>query len=112
MFNNYKYVITPNKIIALSTYAGRTVRGIAKCHPSDTFNTDFGKALAAARCNQKVASKRYARARKEYNKICEEYKVFNARAQKVCDYLKDAAQADQDAKLYLAKLRGSITHDS
>lgn len=112
MYKNYKYVVTPNKVIALSTYAGRTVRGVAKCHPGDKFNEELGMELAAARCNQKVAAKRYARAQKEYNKICEEYKAFNVRAQKVCDYLKDAAQADQDAKLYLAKLRGSIIHDS
>lgn len=111
MYTNYKYVVTPNKVIALSTYAGRTVRGIAKCHPNDTFDEDFGKALAAARCNQKVAAKRYARARAEYNQLAVEIKKFNDRAQKVTDYLRDAAEAERVATQTILALR-SMIHDS
>ena len=47
-----------NKIIAVSSYAGRPVKGYAKCHPSDKFDETSGRALAKARCNQKVAYKR------------------------------------------------------
>jgi len=112
MYKNYKYVVTPNKVIALSTYAGRTVRGVAKCHPNDTFDVEFGKALAAARCNRKVAEKRYARARYEYNKLCEELKRFNERARKVTDYLKDAADAEKEAIFAVAKLQESIHNDA
>lgn len=111
MYTNYKYVVTPNKVIALSTYAGRTVRGIAKCHPNDTFNEDYGKALAAARCNQKVAAKRYARAQAEYNQLAVEIKKFNDRAQKVTDYLRDAAEAERAATQTILALR-SMIHDS
>lgn len=49
-------------IVAVSRYAGKTVRGVAKCHPNDEFNTEFGIKLAVARCNIKVAKKRAARA--------------------------------------------------
>ena len=112
MYTNYKYVVTPNKIIALSTYAGRTVRGIAKCHPNDTFNEEFGKTLAAARCNQKIAAKRYARAQKEYNQLCAEIKEFNARAIKVSNYLKDAAEADKEAIEIVRDLKNSLKYDS
>lgn len=51
-------------IVAVSRYAGKTVRGIAKCHPNDEFNEKFGIDLAVARCNLKVAEKRMARANK------------------------------------------------
>ena len=58
MFTNYRYFIAGNKVIAVSTYAGKTVRGIAICSPEDKFDIEFGKKLAAARCNEKVAEKR------------------------------------------------------
>lgn len=61
----YKFVILTNKVIAISSYAGKTVKGIAKCRPTDKFDIDKGKALAAARCNLKVAKKRMHRAEKK-----------------------------------------------
>lgn len=67
--SKYKFVIVnssenkPCQVIALSTYAGKTVRGTAKTHPSDTFNLLKGKTLAAARCNLKIAEKRVKRAK-------------------------------------------------
>lgn len=67
--SKYKFVTVTNsenkpcQVIALSTYAGKTVRGIAKVHPSDTFVLDKGKTLAAARCNLKIAEKRVKRAK-------------------------------------------------
>lgn len=63
--SKYKFYVTPdNKTIAVSTYAGKTVKGVAKTDPRDNFNADFGKELAAARCAAKVAKKRKARADK------------------------------------------------
>ena len=108
MFTNYKYVVTPNKVIALSSYAGRTVRGIAKCHPGDTFNEETGKALAAARCNEKIAAKRYARAQDKYLEMCEEFKDFQTRMHKTCDYLRDSYEAYKEAKKTLIEVRCGI----
>ena len=53
-------------IVAASTYAGRTVKGYAKCDPRDEFDIEKGKKLAAARCNLKVAEKRKMRAGNKY----------------------------------------------
>lgn len=53
-------------VSAVSTYAGRTVKGYAKCDPKDSFDLDKGKKLAAARCNQKVSRKRLDRAAEKY----------------------------------------------
>ena len=47
---------------AISTYAGKTVAGYAKCHPDDEWNWEKGKELAIARCAAKIAKKRLARA--------------------------------------------------
>ena len=108
MFTNYKYVVTPNKVIALSSYGGRTVRGIAKCHPGDIFNEETGKALAAARCNEKIAAKRYARANQKYEEMCKEYQEFMNKVQKTCNYLRDSYEAHKEAKQIVAEIRSGI----
>jgi len=98
---NYKYVVTPTKVIALSTYAGRTVRGIAKCHPNDTFDEEYGKKLAAARCNQKIAAKRYARAHKKYDEYVKRIHEMEVEFKDVCDYLKGSYEAMRSAADYI-----------
>lgn len=62
---------TPYQVIAVSTYAGKTVRGVAKCDSRDEFSIEKGKRLAAARCGLKVAEKRAKRAAKKYNEAIE-----------------------------------------
>jgi hypothetical protein len=57
---------TPYQVVAVSTYAGRKVKGVAKCDPRDEFSIENGRKLAAARCNLKVAEKRAKRAEKKY----------------------------------------------
>ena len=64
--HRYKYY-TNNKdvVVAVSSYAGKTVRGVAKCDPRDTFDIEKGKELAAARCNEKIAEKKINESKKE-----------------------------------------------
>lgn len=66
MNDRYKYFQHGNEVIAVSTFAGKKVRGVAKCDPKDEFNLEDGKELAAARCNQKIAAKRLKRASQKY----------------------------------------------
>ena len=72
MFNypieKYQFYTTKNKVVAVSTYAGKTVRGIAKADPRDNFDLEAGKKLAAARCAARIAMKRKSRAQKEFDK--------------------------------------------
>jgi hypothetical protein len=74
--SRYKFYVDEanRKVIAVSTYAGRNVKGIAKCSPDDTFDIEKGKQLAAARCNLKIAEKRHARASK---KVMDANNVFD-----------------------------------
>ena len=65
---NYKYYTSGNKVVATSTFAGRPVRGIAKCDPEDTFSLENGKKLAAARCDNKIALKRVKSAKNKLAK--------------------------------------------
>ena len=60
----YKYIIDEKNrtVVALSTFAGMTVRGVARCAPEDAWNVELGKQLAEARCSAKIAHKRLRRA--------------------------------------------------
>ena len=103
----YIFVTHPRKdgrieVIAISTFAGKPVRGKAICAESDTFDEEKGKLLAAARCNAKVAAKRYARAKQ---KIAEAGKA-------VADATKfyDAMRHYRDDAYYAMVLAGSFTN--
>lgn len=56
------YTNDTDKVVVASTYAGKVVRGTAKCNPEDKFDYDFGVELARLRCDRKIAKKRYKRA--------------------------------------------------
>lgn len=55
---SYRYFVGKNEVIALSSFAKRSVRGKAKCHPGDEFDVEIGKKLAGLRCGLKIANKR------------------------------------------------------
>ena len=96
---NYTYIICRDRetneltgtVIAISSYAGRPVRGVAKCDPGDEFDVEFGMKLAAARCNLKIAQKRYRRASSKY--------------QEAANASIEAANASIKAKNQLDKMR-------
>jgi hypothetical protein len=54
---------TQSKVVmAISTYRGRTVKGMAKCTERDVFSFEDGKKLSSARCAVKVYKKKRKRA--------------------------------------------------
>lgn len=55
---NYKIYRGTNTVVAVRTYKGKNVRGVAKCAPNDEFDIDKGTTLATLRCEQKVAKAR------------------------------------------------------
>jgi hypothetical protein len=96
----YTYYIHGNEVIAVSTYAGKIVRGIAKCNPVDEFDVERGKVLAAARCNLKVAKKRRTRAAKKYQEAIEKQRQATDHMFDMEEYLinsnKAAINAERD----------------
>ena len=89
--NKYKYYSDDeNKVVAVSTYAGRTVRGVAKCDPRDEFDLEKGKMLAAARCSVRVAKKRNERATKEFQKAISDLGKASARVEAMRQYVEDS----------------------
>lgn len=105
--SRYKFIITDDKVICLSSYMGRTVRGVAKCSPNDEFNEEFGKKLAQARCDYKVAQKRYERAVKKNDEAEDALYAAEQYSDKMEDYLWEAEEAFDDAASTLMELLDS-----
>jgi len=104
--DKYKFYVSGNKVIAVSTYAGRTVRGTAKCDPRDEFDLEFGKKLAAARCAYKIAEKRKARATEEYRKAAYEADQAAMRFRDMKQYFIDSIDQLDDVTEEIKKLVG------
>lgn len=68
----YNFYIAGNKVICVTTFAKKPVRGVAKCAPSDNFDLETGRKLAQLRCDVKVAQRRldkaWAREKEAYEK--------------------------------------------
>lgn len=102
--SKYKFYRHGKRTIAVSTYAGKPVRGTAVCSEDDDFDFAKGKELAAARCAVRIAQKRVDRA---HGKVSEAYAALKT-AQKyyddMLDYMADAECELEDAEIELTEL--------
>ena len=77
----YTFYDTPNKVVCVSTFAKRKVRGVAKCSPEDKFDFKIGHKLAQLRCDKKVAEKRWKKAKERLeasmNKLANAQKEYD-----------------------------------
>lgn len=95
--DKYRYYVDNNRVIAVSTYAGKTVRGVAVCHPDDTFDLELGKRIAAAKCNEKVAEKRLARAADKAIQAGLDVAMAQKHQAEMAEYYNDAFTAYNEA---------------
>ena len=93
-----------SKVIAVSSFAGQTVRGVAKCAPNDEFDLEYGKRLAAARCVVKIASKRMNRAAGKANMALEAANIAIAHLYDMLCYAASAEANMTNAMAELAKV--------
>ena len=94
--------------IAFSTYAGKPVYGKAICRVEDSYNEQVGENLAVARCANKIARKRKARA----NKLLADAKRQLANAQKYLEdmthYYNDACAEVEETQAELSNIYDSL----
>lgn len=102
----YKFYIDEKnrKVIAISTYAGRYVKGVAKCDPRDEFDIEKGKELAAARCAVKVAEKRVKNATKKYADATKQSDEAFAFAHSMLGYVITSQAELLEAKAHLKEM--------
>ena len=108
--DKYTYFVADKqkKVVAVSTYAGKIVRGVAKCDPRDEFSVEDGKKLAAARCAVKIAKKRNANANAQKKRAYNELVEKQYRLQKMNDYVADSQAALNEANNELATIEASM----
>lgn len=106
--NKYKFYTSKNLVVAVSTYAGKIVKGKAKCNPEDTFDLEKGKTLAAARCNAKIAKKRVERASGKFGEAIERYNKASEHLEEMTAYINDAEILEQRAEDELAELLSDL----
>lgn len=92
-----KYVFShgPNKdgvdvICCVSHFAGKPVRGFAKCNPIDQFDLEKGMQLAQLRCDAKIAEKRVKRAQQKFSEAGDKVVAAQRHAVDMQAYLNDA----------------------
>jgi hypothetical protein len=106
--SKYRFYEAGNKTIAVSTYAGKPVRGVSICHENDNFNLETGKLLAAARCNEKVSAKRVARANMKVKQAQADLERAQKHLADMKQYLNDAVIAYNDAGIATDKIIESL----
>ena len=95
-------------VVALSTYAGKTVRGVAKCAASDPFDLELGKKLAAARCDFKVCLKRKKRAEQKRHEVALRLEELTQHYTKMSNYYDDAIEEAFLAAQRLNKIQDDL----
>lgn len=106
----YKYKIDDKKqtVVALSTFAGKVVRGVARCAPDDSWNPESGKKLAAARCSVRVSEKRMKRAEACLTDAINLLQYAQNYYKNMCVYQEEATKAYAEAVANLAKIESSM----
>lgn len=106
--SKYRFYNSKNKVVAVSTYAGKPVRGVAKCSPEDTFSLENGQNLAAARCSEKIAEKRWKRASCKFEEARNALLVAQAYYDRMYKYYEDSAVQLGDARENTANVLNNI----
>ena len=91
-------VYNGTEIIAMSTYAGNDVKGKAICQIGDTYDEKAGVELAVARCAEKIARKRKARAARLLKKANEQLTMAQKYVDDMTKYHADACVEVEETK--------------
>lgn len=104
----YRYYNSDKTVVAVSTYAGKTVRGVAKCDPSDEFTLETGKKLASARCNVKIAAKRVKNAENKRNEAFAALEAAQKHVNEMNSYYNDAIACQEAAVNELEEVLNTV----
>lgn len=91
-------------VCAVSTYAGKTVKGYAKLSFGDKYDFEAGRKLAIARCNEKIAKKRLKRATSKVGEAQEILEDAVNYLNDMINYQSDAVNEVSEASVMVAKV--------
>lgn len=106
MTNKYKFYSfhvdeKGKKVIAVTHYAGHTIKGIAKCAPEDTFDVELGCKIAVAKAEVKVAKAKRRNAATKYCEAAKAADIAEHRYNKMKQYYIDSVDQLDDARKQL-----------
>lgn len=104
----YRFIETDNKVICISTFAKKVVRGIAKCSPNDNFNIEIGRKLAQLRCDEKIAKKRMERAILKYGNALDNFLKARDDMNMMADYKESSINRYNDVVIERKKFEKTI----
>lgn len=97
------------KIIAVSYFNKKAVKGIAKCCENDKFNEDVGRELAAERCTVKVLKKKTKKAAEKYLNSLIMADRAERKAKKLLKYYCKVANELHEAETQLIKFENTLS---
>ena len=94
-----KYYDIPEqrKCVAVTIFAGKTVRGVAKAAPEDEYNPEIGRSIAFAKLKEKVAAKKEKLMRERYEQLNQESIALSIRKDRMKDRVIDAGHEYEEA---------------
>lgn len=105
----YVFNVSNNKVVCVSHFAGKAVRGVAKCDPNfDEFVFDTGKKLSQKRCDVKVFEKRVKRANQRLKEAIEAYTAAKDLVARMTSYRNDAVIQLNEAVKDLEEFESSL----
>jgi thioredoxin-like negative regulator of GroEL len=87
----YNYYETNKTVVCVAFYAGKPVKGIAKCNPEDKFDVETGKELARRRCAAKIAKKKAKYAADKYYAARATYQKAKAELEDMSSFMNKTA---------------------
>ena len=91
--HTYKYYYLENgDVIALSHFAGKTVKATAHLKDEDTYDREIGEKVAAAKCNEKIAGLRYRRSKRMLKEAMDNF----VKAKKELENMREYCQRSYD----------------
>lgn len=104
----YRFYTFDNKILCVSSYAGKSVKASAKCDPTDEYDFEKGKELAKARCDVKISSKRLKRANQKLQEAVKEFEIADKHLKSRTSYVEESLVELADAQKRLVEIEESL----
>lgn len=100
----HNFFVHDNKIYCVTTYKGKTIKSVSKCHPEDEYSFEDGMDLAEARCDVKVSERRLTLAIENMQKADAEYKKAKELRDRAWNHLQNSITAKDEAVKRLTEL--------
>lgn len=99
---------TSTVVVALTTYNGKVVRGVAKCLESDDFSLETGAKLAAYRCDLKVCKKKCRKAGQRLKDMATQIDKLNSEFTKMVNRYDDLLDEYHNSTIRLNNLERDL----